>query len=194
MVLEALLSLAINVRSVSYTVPAFLADSTQALTGAGCGAGIEAELNPVTVKLYYARAYWDPNWEPIYLREHVDLAPGSRDTFDLDDSVPATYWVEPNNMAGPGCRTGITVGVPAVSVGWQPKPGDRLEIYDVRGRHLKGPPESPGLYFVQTWRAGKMIHVECEGCAVRPRSTTTPLSSLASSRRISATSRACCSR
>ena len=131
MVLEALLSLAINVRSVSYTVPAFLADSTQALTGAGCGAGIEAELNPVTVKLYYARAYWD-----------------------------ATYWVEPNNMAGPGCRAGITVGVPAVSVGWQPKPGDRLEIYDVRGRHLKGPPESPGLYFVQTWRAGKMIHVE----------------------------------
>ncbi len=158
MVLELLLAL-----RVSYTVPSFLADTTHAPDGSAtnpCGPGLDAETGPITVKLFYARAYWDPNWQPIYLRQHDTLIPGQRDTFELDDTVPATYWVEPSNMAGAGCRTGITVGVPAVSVPFQPKPGDRVEYYDVKGRHLKGPPESAGLYFVQYWRGGKMYKTE----------------------------------
>lgn len=143
--IHALLAIELNVRSVSYTAPDRLADTT---TVAGalvnpCGSGAIPEANPITVNLYWALAY-QANWSPVYLRTHT-VQPGARDTFLLDDSRPATYWVEPVNAAGPGCRSGITLGVPTTDVPPSRKMLLRPGYFDVQGRRID--PTRSGRYF-----------------------------------------------
>jgi hypothetical protein len=144
----ALLALQLNALSLSYHAPAALADTTHDILGAlvnPCGAGLNPEAFPLTINLYWALAY-QPSWSPVYLRSHL-VQPGAADTFLVDASRAATYWVEPMNAAGAGCRTGYTVGVPAVDVplviqhwrrsGWR--------RFDLQGRRMEIGPS--GQYY-----------------------------------------------
>jgi len=150
----SLATLILLVRTVSYTSPAFLADTayytnpswdgTSSPLFNSCAAGAVPELNPLTIKLYGAKAYQGTGWARIFLRSHTVL-PGIRDTFNLYDDEPWSYWVVPSNAAGEGCEAGITVGVANVGVpltGGAPK----RVLFDLAGRRVEGVPRS-GVYF-----------------------------------------------
>jgi hypothetical protein len=145
----SLAALLLLLRTVSYTTPAFLADT--AATGNGCLGGPLPALERQSMRLYGAPAY-HAGWVPVLLRVHADLMPGTRDTFNLYDAEPWSYWVAAANSVGEGCTgapgSGITVGVPSVSVPPSGLPA-RRELFDLAGRRVEGTPRS-GVYFELT--------------------------------------------
>src|SRR5262249_15805227 len=133
-----LLPILLAVRTLGYTSPAFLADSSA--LGDGCSAGSVPEVFSLEMRLYGAKAYQGTNWSRLFLRSHT-VQPGARDTFQVYDSEAWTYWVVPVNAAGEGCAAGVTVGVPNVGVPlWEPAIGDIPEYLDIQSRRLEKPP------------------------------------------------------
>jgi hypothetical protein len=131
-------------RLLTYTVPSNEAD-TSASAPDPCAAGPNPEQ---VARTRLEVAYCGSNPTNLFVREHV-VTGGQADSFLVDDSQCATYFVTVFDQAGnESCVAGITVGVPAVSV---PFPGiglERLPIYDLAGRRVRLPLRS-GIYFVR---------------------------------------------
>lgn len=94
------------------------------------------------------RAQVGGNGTPLFLRSHLYGAVPLTDSIQVPDTPAASYFIEPWNVVGPGCRKGKTVGVPNVGVPMPLEPKKMLlrpGYFDIMGRRIE--PTRSGRYF-----------------------------------------------